>query len=316
MLETRMTRLLLRAGTALALMFSAPAFAQQAAPAPAPAAPAPAAVAMKDADPALWVVKDEDTTIYLFGTVHLLKPGLSWFDEAVKKAFDESGEMVTELGGTPDPAAMQPLMMKYGINMTGPTLTEKVPAEKRAAFLKAIADAGLPQAAIDRFDPWLAGTQLSMLALVKAGYDPQSGVEEALDKAAKAANKPVSGLETIEQQLSFFDSLSEPAQMLMLTEAVDKIDTAAGEFDKLVAEWAEGDAEGLAVIMNEGLRSSPELSKVLLADRNARWADWIKARLDKPGVVFVAVGAGHLAGADSVQAMLAKRSIKSERIEY
>lgn len=306
---------LLRNAAALALILGAPAaFAQQAAPAPAPTQAA--APAMKDADPALWVVKDEDTTIYLFGTVHLLKPGLSWFDEAVKKAFDESGELVTELGGPPDPATVQPLMLKYGVNMTGPTLTEKVPAEKRAAFLKALADLGMPQGAIDRFDPWLAGTQLSMLALVKAGYDPQSGVEEALDKAAKAANKPVSGLETIEQQLGFFDSLSERAQLLMLTEAVDKLDTAAAEFDKLVNEWAEGDAEGLATLMNEALRTSPELSKVLLSDRNARWADWIKTRLDKPGVVFVAVGAGHLAGNDSVQAMLAKRSVKTERIQY
>lgn len=308
-----MTRLLLRAGSAIALLLSAPAFAQEA-PAPAPA-PVPA-VATKDADPALWVVKDEDTTIYLFGTVHLLKPGLSWFDEAVRKAFDESGELVTELGGPTDPAAMQPLMMKYGVSMTGPSLTEKVPPEKRAAFLETLTKLGMPQQAVDRLDPWLAGTQLAMLALVKAGYDPKSGVEEALDAAAKAAKKPVSGLETIEQQLSLFDGLSEQAQMLMLVEAIDKFDTAASDFDKLVGEWAEGDAEGLAAIMNEGLRGSPELSKVLLADRNARWADWIKTRLDKPGVVFVAVGAGHLAGADSVQAMLAKRSVKSERIQY
>ncbi len=299
---------LFRPAAALALLFGAPAFAQDATPAPA--------AATRDADPALWVVKDADTTIYLFGTVHLLKPGLSWFDEAVRKAFDESGELVMELSGPPDPATVQPLLMKYGISMTGPSLTEKLPEAKRAAFLKALADFGLPQAAVDRFDPWLAGTQLSMLTLIKAGYDPKSGAEEALNAAAKAAGKPVSGLETIEQQFGFFDGMSEGAQLLMLTEAVDKLDSAADEFDKLVAEWAQGDAEGLAVIMNDGLRSSPELAKVLLADRNARWADWIKARLDKPGVVFVAVGAGHLAGGDSVQAMLAKRRVKSERIAY
>lgn len=298
---------LIRRAVPFALLLGAPAaFAQDAAPTPA----------TRDADPALWVVKDADTTIYLFGTVHLLKPGLSWFDEAVRKAFDASGELVMELAGPPDPAVVQPLIMKYGVSMTGPSLTEKLPEAKRAAFLKALADYGLPQSAVDRFDPWLAGTQLSMLTLIKAGYDPKSGVEEALNAAAKAAGKPVSGLETMEQQLGFFDGMSEGAQLLMLTEAIDKIDSAAGEFDKLVGEWAQGDAEGLAVIMNDGLRSSPELAKVLLADRNARWAGWIKTRLDKPGVVFVAVGAGHLAGGDSVQAMLAKRSVKSERVEY
>lgn len=304
-----MTNMLLRAGSALALLFAAPAaLAQQAAPAPAPAA--------KDADPALWVVKDKDTTIYLFGTVHILKPGLSWFDEAVKKAFDASGELVTELGGMPDPAAAQQLIMKYGVNMTGPTLTEKLPEDKRAAFAKAVADLGLPQAAIDRFDPWLAGVQMTMISLARLGYNPQSGVEQALDTAAKAANKPVSGLETVEEQFSFFDSVSQEAQIKFLVETIDKLPEAGPTLDKMVAEWAEGDADGLAVVMNEGLEASPEVAKKLLSDRNARWAEWIDTRLDKPGVVFVAVGAGHLAGPESVQAYLAKRKIKSARVNY
>lgn len=298
---------LLRRATALALVLSAPgAFAQTAAPAPAP----------QDADPALWVVKDEDTTIYLFGTVHILKPGLSWFDEAVRQAFDESGELVTEIGGTPDQAAAQQLIIKYGFNPTGPTLTERLPEDKRTAFAKAVADLGLPQAAIDRFDPWLAGVQMTMLAVVKLGYDPKSGVEEALNTAAKAANKPVSGLETIEEQFGFFDSLSEEAQIKFLVETIDKLPEAGPTLDKMVAEWSAGDADGLAALMNEGFKASPEVAKKLLADRNARWAEWIGTRLDKPGVVFVAVGAGHLAGADSVQAYLAKRQIKSVRIDY
>ena len=303
-----MLKFLPRAGTALALLFVSPAALAQQAPAPAPQ--------VKDADPALWVVKDEDTTIYMFGTVHILKPGLSWFDEAVKKAFDESSEVVTEIGGTPDPATMQPLVIKYGISMTGPTLTEKLPADKRAALTKAMADAGIPAAGADRFDPWFAAMTLSMLAIVKAGYDPSSGAEEVLHKAAKAANKPVTGLETAEQQLGFFDSISEESQVKYLVETVDQLGEAGAMLDKMVGEWAEGDAEGLAVLMNDGFKAAPEMSKVLLADRNARWAEWIDTRLDKPGVVFMAVGAGHLAGTESVQAMLAKRQIKSERIEY
>lgn len=298
---------LLRHAATLALVLAAPnAFAQTASPTPA----------ARDADPALWVVKDKDTTIYLFGTVHILKPGLSWFDEAVKKAFDASGELVTEIGGTPDPATVQPLIMKYGFNPAGPTLTEKLPEDKRAAFTKAVADLGLSQPTIDRFDPWLAGVQMTMLSLVRLGYNPQSGVEQALNTAAKAANKPVSGLESVEEQFSFFDSLSEDAQVKFLVETIDKLPEAGPTLDKMVDEWATGDADGLAALMNEGFKASPEVAKKLLADRNARWAEWIDTRLDKPGVVFVAVGAGHLAGAESVQAYLAKRKIKSKRITY
>lgn len=307
-----MTNMFLRAGSALALLFATPAaLAQQTAP-----APAPAAAETKDADPALWVVKDDDTTIYLFGTIHILKPGLSWFDEAVKKAFDASAELVTEIGDTPDPAAAQPLIMKYGFNATGPTLTEKLPADKRAAFAKTVGDLGLPQAAIDRFDPWLASVQITMLSLLKQGYNPQAGVETALHAAAKTANKPISGLETMEEQFGFFDSLSEDAQVKFLVETIDKLHEAGPVLDKMVVEWGEGDADGLAVLMNEGFTASPEVAKKLLTDRNARWAEWIDTRLDKPGVVFVAVGAGHLAGQGSVQSYLEQRKIKATRIEY
>ncbi len=307
-METPMTQLFRRAGIALALTFAAPhAFAQQ--------APAPAAQ-VEDADPALWVVKDADTTIYLFGTIHVLKPGLSWFDEAVRKAFDESAELVTEIGATPDPAAAQPLILKYAISMEGPGLSERLPADKRAAFANAVAAAGLPAAAIDRFKPWFAASQLSLVALQRAGYDPSSGAEQKLTEAARAANKPISGLETFEEQLGFFNTLSDEAQIRFLTESLEELDNIGPEFAKMVAEWSQGDADGLAAIMNEALRSSPELAKVLLADRNARWAEWIDARLDKPGVVFIAVGAGHLAGGDSVQAMLAQRKIVATRIDY
>ncbi|WP_423606589.1 TraB/GumN family protein [Sphingomonas sp. MS122] len=301
-----LTKLLRHAAT-IALLLGAPdALAQDAAPAPV----------AKDADPALWVVKDKDTTIYLFGTIHILKPGLTWFDEAVKKAFDASGELVTEIGGTPDPATAQQLIVKYGVNPTGPTLTEKLPEDKRAAFAKAVADLGLPQPVIDRFDPWLAGVQMTMLSLVRLGYNPQSGVEQALDAAAKAADKPVSGLESVEEQFSFFDSLSDDAQVKFLVETIDKLPEAGPTLDKMVAEWGTGDADGLAAVMNEGFEASPELAKKLLSDRNARWAEWIDTRLDKPGVVFVAVGAGHLAGPESVQAYLGKRKIKAKRINY
>ena len=76
------------------------------------------------------------------------------------------------------------------------------------------------------------------------------------------------------------------------------------------------DARALARDMNESLKDSPEVAKTLLTDRNARWATWIKQRMAKPGTVFIAVGAGHLAGADSVQAQLAKQGVTAQRIQY
>lgn len=278
-------------------------------------APAAHAQAVKDADPALWVVKDADTTIYLFGTVHVLKPGLSWFDEAVKTAFDKSDELVLEMI-EPDTATMQGLVMKTALNPTGPTLTEKLPADKREAYARALADVGVPAVALDRFDPWFAAVTLSVAGLPKLGYDPASGAERTLTAAAKAANKQVIGLETAEQQLGYFDTLPEPLQIQFLVSTVDDYPKMATELEKMIGSWSAGDPEALGKTMNEELSDTPEVAKILLADRNARWAEWIGERLEKPGTVFVAVGAGHLAGAESVQAQLAKHKLTATRVTY
>lgn len=279
------------------------------------AAPAALAQETKDADPALWVVKDADTTIYLFGTVHVLKPGLSWFDEGVKAAFDKSDELVLEML-EPDAATMQGLIMKTAVNPSGPTLTEKLPADKRDAFGKALADVGVPPAALDRVDPWFAAVTLTMAGLPKLGYDPASGAERTLATAAKTANKQLIGLETAEQQLGFFDGLPEPLQVKFLVSTIDDYAKMGTQLDKMVTSWSAGDPEALGRVMNEELSDTPEIAKVLLTDRNARWAEWIGNRLEKPGTVFIAVGAGHLAGADSVQDQLAKYKLTAARVAY
>lgn len=304
-----MTRLMKTSLTALGLLLALPACAQQ------PAAKAPDRAA-NDADPALWVVKDKDTTIYLFGTIHVLKPGLSWFDEAVKTAFDRSNEVKLELV-MPDQAAMTKLVMATGVAPAGaPPLTEQLPADKRPAFTKAVVDMGLPANALDRFRPWLAATQLSIAPLSKMGYDSANGPEAVITAAAKQAGKPLTGLETAEQQLGFFGSLSQPAQLQFLESTVDELPKLDETMATMVKEWADGDPDALAREMNDNLKDSPEVAKVLLTDRNARWAQWIKGRMAQPGTVFIAVGAGHLAGPDSVQAQLAKLGLKAERIRY
>ena len=298
-----------------ALLLNANAAPQAAAPAPAPAAPVAASV---PADPALWVVKDKDTTIYLFGTVHALKPHLSWFDAAVKKAFDASGQLVLEIP-LPDPAEAQKVILPLAIDPDGPPLRQKLPEKDRAAYVAALTKLGVPKAGIaqfDSFEPWFAGVTMAQIGLQKAGFSPADGAEMALDKAAKAAGKPVSGLETLQQQLGYFHDLPEADQIAFLLAGVKEIDKFDGMMNAMVDKWKAGDADGLSTLMNEDLTSQPNLYKVLLVDRNARWADWIDTRLKTPGTVFLAVGAGHLAGKDSVQVQLAKHHLKAVRVRY
>lgn len=291
-----------------------PAPSAAAAIVPTPPA-APATTATTDADPALWVVKDADTTIYLFGTIHVLKPGLGWFDEAVKSAFDRSDELRLEMV-LPAPEIAQATAMRVGTTTTGPTLPERLPAATRAKYLTTLTGLGLPAAALDRFQPWFAANNLVILPLMRLGYALDSGAEQVLTRAAKDAGKTISGFETLDEQLGFFGGLSEAAQIAYLTGVVDGLPRVGETVDAMVATWSRGDPVALARVMNDDLDSNPELSRTLLERRNARWAEWIAMRLDRPGAVFVAVGAGHLAGGDSVQAKLAARGVKATRIAY
>ena len=299
----------------LALIMGTPAIAQTAAPAPAPAATATTPVATVDADPALWVVKDDDTTIYLFGTVHVLKPGLSWFDEGVKKAFDASQEVVLEIP-LPSDADAQKILLPLVVDPDGPTLTNKLHPEKRAVFVSALAKVGLPPAALDQLYPWFAAVTISQIQLQKGGYDPASGAERTIDAAAKAAGKPVTGLETLQQQLGYFATLPEADQIEFLEMGVDDFDEGLTTIGEMVSNWAKGDPEALATVMNRDLDKLPKLYDVLLKQRNIRWADWIDDRMKKPGTVFMAVGAGHLAGKDSVQVQLGTHKLTATRVKY
>jgi uncharacterized protein YbaP (TraB family) len=281
---------------------------------PACAQPAPA-VQPQDADPALWVVRDKDTTIYLFGTIHVLKPGLTWFDEAVKKAFDRSGTLVLEMV-EPDQETQQKVVMSKAFDAVGPTLAEKLPADKRAAFEKALDDNKLPRGSFERMQPWFAAISLSVLPVQKLGYDAGNGPEGVLTRAAKTQKKQLMGLETFEGQMSIFDSLSQKAQVELLTSTVDELPKAGETMDAMVADWTKGNPDGLAATMNESLKESPEVAKALLVDRNAKWAGWIAERMRTPGRVFIAVGAGHLAGSESVQAHLGKYKLRAVRIRY
>jgi uncharacterized protein YbaP (TraB family) len=214
-----------------------------------------------------------------------------------------------------DPASeaqMTQLAQAKGLLPAGTTLRSLLNAEQTATFAAAMGKIGVPVEAFDPLKPWLAGLTLSILPLMQQGYDPNSGVEKVL--LAKAEGKEKGALETAEFQLGIFDGMTQEAQVAFMMEAATSVDEVKPMLDRMVAEWAEGDAVQLAEVMNEGM-SDPAVAEALLYKRNANWAEWIDTRLDTPGTVFVAVGAGHLAGAKSVQDYLAQKGIAVTRVQ-
>jgi hypothetical protein len=277
-------------------------------------AAAQTAPALPDADPALWVVKDKDTTIYLFGTVHALDGKRAWFNDEVKTAYDQSKEVVFEIL-SPEPAKAQALIMDKAMDKSGKTLTSRLKPEQAKRLAAELSSVGAPANALDKFEPWFASTQLAMIRFAKKGIKPDQGVEAVLRGAAAKDGKTMGQVESFDWQMNLFDSLPEKLQLAMIEGALDDAEKSDQVIDTMMNSWAEGDIERLAGVINDAVKESPELEKLLLSDRNARWAEWIDARLDKPGTVFMAVGAGHLGGGNSVQNFLSKRGIKAERVK-
>lgn len=274
------------------------------------AAFAPAA----QAAPALWAVKDADTTIYLFGTIHALPNGAQWLEGPVRQAFEKSDTLVLETVTPKDENELAPVVMSLGFGAGQPPLAERVAASERPQLAAAAKEAGVPVAALNAMETWLATVTLSAQQLTRLGLDRKLGVEKQLTARAQASGKTVTGLETVAEQMGFLDTLPEADQRAYLSATLKQWPEMKTRIGELISRWTAGDVEGLGSEMNEAMRETPKLAKVLLTDRNARWADWIAKRMAKPGTVFLAVGAGHLAGGDSVQAMLAKRGLKAERL--
>ena len=267
------------------------------------------------AHPALWKLSDADTTIYLFGTIHVLRKDYQWRTPAINRAVRDARELVLEVADLEDKDKTAKTFLGLAISPNLPPVLDRVPVDKRAGLQALMDKVGMPAAALNQFESWAVAVTLSSGMLKDLDVSPEYGVEKQLRASFAAAKKPVSGLETTAQQLGFFDKLPEAAQRTFLSSMVDDSIDPKKEFDDMVSAWGRGDDKAIALTFDDELKLSPELVEALLHQRNASWTVWLKKRLEKPGRVFVAVGAGHLAGADSVIALLAKDKLKVERIQ-
>ena len=266
------------------------------------------------ADPAFYKISDEDTVIYVLGTIHVLPEDYEWFDGELRGAFNSSGELVMEMVA-PDPAVMGGIVQKLAIDPNGKQLSSYFDAKMKAKYEEHLAALNIPANAFEIFEPWMVAVTLTAMQMETMGLSSEEGVETILTAAAQASGKKISGLETAVQQLGFFDNLSKEAQLALLESGLESLEENEKTMNEMIAGWAAGDITGLAALMNEAMEDQPELLAALLTDRNERWAEWVKTRMDSPGTVFMAVGAGHIAGEGSLFDVLDDDGIDAVRLD-
>lgn len=260
--------------------------------------------------PALWVVRDADSTLYLFGTVHFLRPTTEWETPRVMAAFDEAERLVLEVADPNDQSAVMPLIQRYGMSPDTP-LSSLLTADELAQLDAAARTVGASAAQLDGLRPWLAGVVLSASALTRAGYEPGSGADMILRARALAAGKPVEGFETPEDQIRMLSGFPPEGQLTFLRRTLDDFDAALITPDRVVEAWAAGDIETIDTVAVAPMRRDSErVYQAVLVERNTRWADRIETMLEGSGTAFIAVGVMHLTGDDSVQAILRAQGVE------
>ena len=303
----------LLAGLLLGWLAGTPSLAEQVLPA-GKAGDAPV-VGAEAPQPAVWAVRDDDSTIYLFGTVHLRRAGASWGGPVARRAMDEADTVWLEV--SPDDLAAERIggvLREIGFDESR-RLSTRLPPERLRQLRQAAVRMSLPAAMVETAKPWLLSSVLAMGPMRQAGYVVEAGVDRMVADAAIAAGKTVRGLESGEQQLRFLDGLPESAQLAMLYEALDHQDESVEVLRTAEAAWESGDQARLRQSLVEPMAAAyPELYEAIIDRRNHAWTQMLAEVMAGSGVDFVAIGAGHLGGEGSVDALLRERGFEVERL--
>ena len=268
----------------------------------------------------MWKVKGVHGTVYLFGSIHVMKKDVHWETAPVKSALGASDVLYLEIAGLDSASvqAAQPEIVQLGMDQEH-ALSTKISKEDVDLLDGAAKSMGLPgEQALEPMQPWLVYLTISVLPVIQAGYDPDSGVDKKLEAEVKETGKPVKGLETMMEQMHYVADMPASLQAQMLHQTLVDLPKSVSETDAMVADWTRGDVEAIAKLDNDEMKVKyPQLYERLLVKRNERFADTLAGMLKDPatGTVFVTIGAGHLAGPDSVLKMLETRGFPADRVE-
>ncbi len=278
---------------------------------------APAAASAGDA-PAMWRLKDADSEIYLFGTFHVLPASVQWTTPEFDAAMEATETTITEADVTSPQAqaAMMGLVQKYGMNPPGVTLSSTLGPERAAQIERIASSLGVPMTMLEPFRPWLALISLATTAMQSAGFDPASGVERVVIARAGTQGDAIEYLETAEEQIKILAGLDDEEMLANFDVTVEQFEDFKALTDRMLQAWRSGDLEALDADILAPLReTSPAAFRDLIVARNESWTAKIAGIMAGEGDYFIAVGAGHLVGEDSVVDLLGERGFKVDRVQ-
>lgn len=254
----------------------------------------------------LWAVKGRHNTVYLLGSVHMLKPADSALPDEARAVYARAKALVMELDLTSEPmaGALQGSLLEQVTLPAGETLAAALGPELNARFEARARVLGVEPALLGSFQPWFAAMLLQQAELARSGFEAGYGVDMQLAARAAADHKPIIALETLADQLGFFAQLTPAQQRQFMATTLDEADDTAAQTAEIVSAWQQGDSRRLGELLGRSAEQSPELFRALTTDRNRRWLPKITALLEEDQDYLVVVGAMHLIGRDGLVDLL------------
>ena len=262
-----------------------------------------------------WKATGRGGTIYLIGSIHVMSDSFYPLNPALDAAFEDADLLVEEvdLAEMLDPTAQMGILSR-GMLPPNQSLDKVLSPATLALVQKAAGDLGAVGGPLMRFKPWMLAIALQGMELMKAGFDPELGLDKHFYDQAKAGGKAVQGLETAEYQISRFDTMTMEQQDRMLAQTLKELATETATVDKLGAAWKTGDIATVERIALTDLKSDPLMYQRLLVERNRNWMPKIEALFARRGRALVVVGAAHMVGPDGLLAMLRAKGYTVEQL--
>ena len=253
----------------------------------------------------LWEVQGRQNVVYLLGSIHMLRAEDHPLPAAIDRAYEDAEVLVMELDMDDiDPAATQAAFAEAGVLRDGTTLADLLGETAYAEAERLASALDIPLDLLAQSEPWLAAMTVEMMLLYRIGFNPLLGVEMTMTARASADGKEIRGLESVDEQLSFLDTLSPGAQRDMLLQTLEDGAAMSESIDEMISAWRHGDTAALEAGLLAGLETHAELNEALVTGRNRRWAARIADLLDDADDYLVVVGALHLVGDDGVPRLL------------
>ena len=268
------------------------------------------------AESPVWALRGAHNTVYLAGSIHLLKPDSSALPAGFDRAYADADELVMEVDlDDLDQGEVQSWMLQHAMFEDEQTLRTTIGDTRYQRVATEAQRLGLPIEGLQQFEPWMVALTLVELEYVKLGFDPEQGVEKQLERRARADKKPITGLETIPEQLGLLDGLSYDDQARFLDLTVTELRDAEQETDTLVAAWRAGDARKLASLLGEEYDTFPGLYRTLVTDRNKRWMPEIERMLRDDKDYMVVVGALHLVSDGGLLQLVKAKGFEARQLQ-